>query len=285
MSETEVKIDADDVFDNTPVPTLITNLKTGMIIKANKAFVEVFQKSGEEVVGKTVRDINLWQDFEQRKRIVKKLEKYGRTSCEEVALNDKYGNTRHMLLSGSVLNKNPDLLISVATDITFLKTQEVQYRNLYEKYRDLIDITKTAYVILDNNLLIQECNSIFTDMLECEENSVIGDRIDKYLISADNIIKEEIIFSVIQLFKLERKNIRNMRICLCTTDQKQKYIWVNMNANNYGENKVVCFMYDIRDIKIEEEKKHIISEKRKDKLKQNLNSIRKYLNNLNGNNK
>jgi len=83
------------VFRSSPIPFSITTLKEGRFLDVNSAFERRYGYSREEVLGRTVHDLNIWEDPADRVRMVALLQKGGpirnvithlRTKCGEIKL-------------------------------------------------------------------------------------------------------------------------------------------------------------------------------------------------------
>lgn len=65
------------VFRSSPIPFSITTLKEGRFLDVNGAFERRYGYSREEVLGRTVHDLNIWEDPADRVRMVALLQKSG----------------------------------------------------------------------------------------------------------------------------------------------------------------------------------------------------------------
>lgn len=65
------------VFRSSPIPFSITTLKEGRFLDVNGAFEHRYGYSREEVLGRTVHDLNIWEDPADRVRMVTQLQQSG----------------------------------------------------------------------------------------------------------------------------------------------------------------------------------------------------------------
>jgi len=65
------------VFRSSPIPFSITTLKEGRFLDVNRAFEYRYGYSREEVLGRTVHDLKIWEDPADRVRMVALLQKSG----------------------------------------------------------------------------------------------------------------------------------------------------------------------------------------------------------------
>src|SRR5579864_6765554 len=63
------------VFRSSPIPFTITTLKEGRFLDVNRAFEYRYGYSREEVLGRTVHDLKIWEDPADRVRMVALLQK------------------------------------------------------------------------------------------------------------------------------------------------------------------------------------------------------------------
>ena len=68
------------IFDTCPDAVLLTRLTDGCFVKINNGFTELTGFTRDEVIGKSVMEIDLWKDPADRQRLVTTLERQG--SCE-----------------------------------------------------------------------------------------------------------------------------------------------------------------------------------------------------------
>jgi len=64
------------IFRSSPLPFSITTLVEGCILEVNDAFEERYGYSREQLVGRTVSEIGLWDDPADRQRLVEKIRKH-----------------------------------------------------------------------------------------------------------------------------------------------------------------------------------------------------------------
>ncbi|MDD5094218.1 MAG: PAS domain S-box protein, partial [Dehalococcoidia bacterium] len=112
-------------FRSSPNLMAISTLTDGRLIDVNNAFCAATGHSREDVINRTVSDIDLWADPGQRLVMVEKIQLNGRIHNMEVDLQTKSGEIRHILFAGetATLDGEPRL-ISVVTDVTERKLLE-----------------------------------------------------------------------------------------------------------------------------------------------------------------
>ncbi len=82
------------VFRSSPIPFSITTLKEGRFLDVNGAFECRYGYSREEVLGRTVHDLNIWEDPADRVQMVALLQKSGPIRNVITRLRTKSGEIR-----------------------------------------------------------------------------------------------------------------------------------------------------------------------------------------------
>ena len=82
------------VFRSSPIPFSITTLKEGRFLDVNRAFEHRYGYSREEVLGRTVHDLKIWEDPADRVRMLSLLQKSGPIRNVVTRLRTKSGQTK-----------------------------------------------------------------------------------------------------------------------------------------------------------------------------------------------
>jgi len=110
------------VYQTLPDPVTLTRLSDGTYSDVNQAFSQVTGFLREEVIGRTSREIGIWQNPDDRQRMLEEVRRSGRVLSTEMTFIAKDGRALPGLVSGRslVLNDEPHLLL-VSRDISELK--------------------------------------------------------------------------------------------------------------------------------------------------------------------
>lgn len=144
----------------------------------------------------------------------------------------------------------------------------------------LVESTKTAYIILNQNSEILEANEYFLKMIKCDNPIDIIGKSSKVFICEKDLIKYD---SAIQEL-LNGNEVISIELCINNNIlSKQDNIWVNIKAGlmKNGTTKIFCIINNITNIKNQEISTYISLEKKKDKIKQSLLRL-KELNKIKG---
>ncbi len=126
------------IFQYFSDPLALVDLGTNNFIDVNPAFVKFFGLSKNDVIGKTVKELNLYSDFRHREEFIKKIKSEGYVRDMEVSLEGKTG-TRDCLIASTIINVNlSPCILSTFKDMTDLKVAETALRNSEMSLRTLV---------------------------------------------------------------------------------------------------------------------------------------------------
>ncbi len=112
-------------FHFAPISLTITTLNEGLIVEVNDEFLRNTGYIREEVEGKTVFDINIWETPEVREKILAPLKKWKPVKNREIIFRHKNGELHNYIYSGEPIRiGDVDCIISNFFDITERKKLE-----------------------------------------------------------------------------------------------------------------------------------------------------------------
>jgi len=140
-------------FYTSPDSVYISRLEDGMNISINPGFTKITGYTEEDIIGKTSIECNIWENIEDRQRLVTGLRKDGEVTNLEAAFRTKGGEIRYGLMSASIIDLDgvPHIL-SITRDITDRKQAEETLKESEKKYRLLADNVNDIIFVLDMNL-------------------------------------------------------------------------------------------------------------------------------------
>lgn len=117
------------IFENNPLPMVITSIEEGRISQINPAFIEKTGYLEEDIVGKTVDEINIFVDLDQLQLLTNKQLNNEKIADEELSIRCKDGSILTGIFSvEEITSQGTKSLLAVMVDIT----QRVELTQLVE---------------------------------------------------------------------------------------------------------------------------------------------------------
>ncbi|HOU49857.1 MAG: PAS domain S-box protein [Smithella sp.] len=138
------------LFRLSPYTIVVSRLKDGLIYDVSDTFCQRSGFSREETIGKTMKQLKLWQGNE-REKFVKILRKEGICRNQEVNHRMKDGTIRTCLDSGELLTiGNEQFIFLMVTDITALKKAQDSLIEERDLSNTIINSLPGLFYILDD---------------------------------------------------------------------------------------------------------------------------------------
>ncbi|WP_243347254.1 PAS domain S-box protein [Parabacteroides sp. FAFU027] len=162
------------LFDNMPLPLVLSKLETGEIIRTNRFFRETFNLEESEVVSKTSTELGIWKDS-NRDTFMRRLIREQNVNGFELDFKNLKGEDIHTLINATLLEMNGQkLLLTMAIDITHRKRSEKALRLSEEKFRSLFEDSPGAIAILNLDTTIAEVNDVYCRISGYSREELIG---------------------------------------------------------------------------------------------------------------
>jgi PAS domain S-box-containing protein len=146
----------ESIFRTSQAATILSVFADGRCVDANDAYARMTGYTREELVGRSIVDLGIWYDAEERKRIMAELAGRRRLSGADVLLRTRAGAIIHTVVSGEILQiDGRDHVLSFFFDITERKRAEealresarrleLAHRQLQENQAQLVQSEKMA---------------------------------------------------------------------------------------------------------------------------------------------
>ncbi|HUT98263.1 MAG TPA: PAS domain S-box protein [bacterium] len=139
-------------FDNAPAYCYMVSSE-GVILDVNGAALSTLGYEKGELVGAPLRRIYAPESHDKMKRLLTQWKETGTLQNEEMIIQTKGGDKRHVLLSATTIlgrDGKPIHSISVQRDITDRRRAEIALRESEEKYRNLVERANDGIVIIQD---------------------------------------------------------------------------------------------------------------------------------------
>jgi PAS domain S-box-containing protein len=119
------------IFHAAPALIGISALKDGRLIDINEDALQTLGYRREEIIGRTVHEINLWEDPSDRAKTVRALEEQGSIRDLEIRFRGKSGRIFTGLFSSELISFDGErYMLSLVRDITGRKQAEEEIKRL-----------------------------------------------------------------------------------------------------------------------------------------------------------
>ena len=142
------------IFHTNQDSISVNRISDGAYSMINKGFIEVTGYAEADVIGKTALDINIWENPEDRERLLEGLQRDGKVENLDTKFRRKDGDINYAIMSASMidLNGSPHIL-SVSRDISDRRRAEERLRESEEKYRILVENAVEAIFIIQDGIM------------------------------------------------------------------------------------------------------------------------------------
>jgi PAS domain S-box-containing protein len=119
------------IFNFSPVATSLSTVREGRYLDVNDAWAKMYERARDDVLGRTVFELNIWVDLERRAALFAKLQERGAVSDFEMELRTKSGRIVQVSWSGvTMVIGGESCLLGSALDITERKQAQDTLRTL-----------------------------------------------------------------------------------------------------------------------------------------------------------
>lgn len=150
-------------FRLAPISISITTLAEGRIVETNDAFLMETGYTREEIVGRTVYDINIWEPPGARNEVLAPLREGKSVRNREILFRHYNGDIHNYIYSADpIILNGEDCIISIFFDITekkkledALRRSEAMYKTVFESTGSAMGIVKNDVLVLVNNGMVE----------------------------------------------------------------------------------------------------------------------------------
>ncbi len=148
LRETRCQQDADanrfaQLFAHSPDAVLLTRLEDGLVLDVNDLFLDLVGYDRDQVVGRSVLEIRLWNDPEHRHDFVNRIMEQGHVDGIEICFTRPDGHRLWVQLSSRLMEfEDERMVISHVRDHSAQKLAEYQLQRSRIRLREIQDLAK-----------------------------------------------------------------------------------------------------------------------------------------------
>ena len=163
------------------------------------------------------------------------------------------------------------VLVSMV-DLSESYEHDKKIANMSETYQDLIELTGTAFVLLNKNFEIIDSSEKFRDIVGIHGMvALIGKNLRRW-ISPDLVENYDITISKIN----KGESPQNIELLLDgkSANDLDRTVWIDLTMSKMEDSTIFCLVKDITEKKTIEMQEFISEQRKRDKIKQSINKIR-----------
>jgi two-component system cell cycle sensor histidine kinase/response regulator CckA len=162
------------VFHTSIDPMAFSGIQDGIFIEVNKAFLNTLKFKRDEVVGKSSKNLRIWDDLGQRNQILSIIKQNGFCKDFEVRIRKKTGEIIYGLFSASVIELTTrPVLFAMMKDITERKHAEKTIRESEEKFRTIAEQSIMGIAIVQERRVVY-INQAYAHILGYTANKILN---------------------------------------------------------------------------------------------------------------
>jgi PAS domain S-box-containing protein len=154
------------VYDKLPFAATLTRPEDGLLLDVNETFEKIFGYSKQEVIGKTLLELGLVPDAEDRERILAELQERNSVRGIELKLSTKSNGTRIFLANLDLVEIQGEIyILQTDQDITERKQVLEALRESEERFRAILSQATAGIVRKDTEGTLLFVNDAFCRMV------------------------------------------------------------------------------------------------------------------------
>jgi PAS domain S-box-containing protein len=182
-------------FKSSPAPHIVSEIETGKFIDVNEQWIKMLGYSYEENLGKTSKELKIWENPSDRDKAIKQLKKEGHFKNYPIKFITKSGEKRDALWSAEkIIYGGKEVMLSMIYDFT--EQKNIQEALIESQRLSAVGEMSSAIAHDFNNSLQSISGNVELALIRAEQNKSV----EKYL----NTIKNSVNDAAVRVQLLQR---------------------------------------------------------------------------------
>ena len=141
-------------FLTSPDALMITRKSDDIIVSVNQYFSERLGISSQEVIGKPIQDIDIWENIMDLQSINEAINRFGHIEEFPAKFHTKNGKILEGHVSASMITFNGEPhVLSTTRDITEWRKVERDLQASEERYRSLLELAPVGFLVISEGII------------------------------------------------------------------------------------------------------------------------------------
>ena len=181
-------------YQAMPSVLVIASLADGRYKEVNEAFERLMGYRRDEVIGRSSRELNIWQNLEDRATVLRMLAEGKKVRDLEISFITKSGAMIAGLYSAEIITIGAEpYLLSLVNDNTVRKKAEEELRHSEERYRRLYNETPVMLHSIDHDGRLVSVSNYWLETLGYERSEVLGRISTEFYTAASRAYATEVV--------------------------------------------------------------------------------------------
>lgn len=197
------------LFDNNPALLAVINVSDGKFTDVNRVFLEKSGYTKEEIIGRTIRELNLFIDTDKQRDLARYIVENNEFRDIELKVRKKDGSILYGSFSGQIIdNQGEKNILTVMIDVTEQKKYEEELLKAKEQ-AEIANIAKSQFLANMSHEIRTPMNGVVGFLQLLESSPLTSEQVEyvnNIKISTNDLLS--IINDILDISKIEAKRLQ-----------------------------------------------------------------------------